>query len=96
VGAGHNRRGTYAACSEKTMLQKVLMSAFALALLPSVSFAQTDAERQRQDRACRSDVTKHCRKVVDQGDMVIGQCLVQNEKKLSRGCKKLLEDSGQL
>jgi hypothetical protein len=78
------------------MLQKSLILALLLASVPTIGFAQGDADRQRQDKACRSDVTKHCRKVLDQGDMAIGQCLTANEKKLSRACRKMLEDNGQL
>jgi hypothetical protein len=78
------------------MLPKSFILALLLAAVPSVGFAQADADRQRQERACRSDVTKLCRKVMDQGDMAIGQCLTANEKKLTRGCRKMLEDNGQL
>ena len=77
------------------MLQKSLIVAFLLAVFPSTGFAQDDA-RTRGDRACRSDVSRLCRKVMDQGDMVVLQCLKVNAKKLGPACRKVLQEQGQL
>jgi hypothetical protein len=78
------------------MLRKSLILAFLLASIPAVGFAQGDDPRARGDRACRNDASRLCRKVLEQGDAVVLQCLQTNEKKLSRGCRKVLEENGQL
>lgn len=78
------------------MLQKSVMLALVLAALPSVGFAQGMSERERGERACRNDVSRLCRQLVEQGDGVVLNCLQTNEKKLSRACRKVLEDHGQL
>lgn len=74
------------------MLRKRLTLAFLLAAIPTMGFAQSN----QNDRACRGDASRLCRKVLAQGDMVILQCLQTNRAKLSRGCRKVLEDNGQL
>jgi hypothetical protein len=65
-----------------------------LVLFPTVALAQGD--RERGDRACRGDVQRLCRKVLNQGDMVILQCLQTNRPKLSRACSNFLREVGQL
>lgn len=79
-----------------TMLKRVLILGVLISLVPSVSFAQPDPARQRGEEACGSDARRFCRKVLDQGDMVVLQCLQTNQKKLSAACRKVLEDNGQL
>ena len=78
------------------MLRKGLLLGLLLSAVPSVGFAQGMSERERGDRACRGDVSRLCRKVMDQGEGAVLNCLQENEKKLSRGCRKVLEDNGQL
>jgi hypothetical protein len=78
------------------MLRKTLVLGLLLAAVPSLSFAQGMSERERGDRACRGDVSRLCRKVMDQGEGAVLGCLQNNEKKLSRACRKVLEDNGQL
>lgn len=77
------------------MLKKSLILALALSVLPAVAFAQA-GDRQAGDRACRSDATRLCRKVLEMGDGAVLQCLVSNAGRLSRGCRKILQDNGQL
>ena len=55
-----------------------------------VARAQDDA-RKAQERACSRDVSRHCRKVMNEGDMAIQQCLQQNHDKLSPACRKMVE-----
>ena len=54
--------------------------------------APTDTEK----RACRHDVTRHCRAVMNQGDQRVGQCLVVNAASISRACQQVLRAHGQL
>jgi hypothetical protein len=74
------------------MIFAVALLAFgaSTALAPRV-FAQSTPE---QERACKSDATRHCRKVMKDGDDAILQCLKKAREKLSSRCRKVLEDSG--
>jgi hypothetical protein len=51
----------------------------------------TDAEQ----KACARDVTRHCRKLMDQGDFAILACLQENRAKLSKACAQVLANHGQ-
>lgn len=51
----------------------------------------TDAEQ----KACARDVSRHCRKLMDQGDFVILACLQQHRAKLSKACAQVLVNHGQ-
>ena len=70
------------------VLTAVLMSA------PAASMAQN--ERERGDKACRGDVQRLCRGVIEQGDMAILACLQTNRSRLSGTCTKFLQQVGQL
>ena len=48
-----------------------------------------------EQKACSRDVQRHCRPLIDQGDLVILSCLQQNRPKLSSACDKVLKDHGQ-
>lgn len=62
--------------------------------LEAMAQPQGRGTQQEQD-ACSRDVRRFCRKVIEQGDMVILNCLQQNRKQLSKGCQKVLSDHGQ-
>ena len=72
------------------------------ALVPTSSFAQPlpagggDPSRQKGEHACGVDARRLCRKMLDQGDMVVLDCLQTNQKKLSGSCRKFLHEQGQL
>ena len=58
------------------------------------------AQQQRsgtpdEQKACARDVQRHCRPVIDQGDLVVLSCLQQNRPKISPACDKVLKDHGQ-
>lgn len=79
------------------MLRPGIFVAGALALsVFAVADASAQARGTTQERdACTRDVTRLCRKVMEQGDMVVLGCLQQNRAKLSKGCAKVLKDNGQ-
>lgn len=73
----------------------------ALALVSSTTaaFAQ-GAQPQRQgteqeQAACRRDVQRHCRSVIDQGDFTILACLKEHRTKISSACDQVLKNNGQ-
>jgi hypothetical protein len=58
------------------------------------------AQQQRsgtpeEQKACTRDVQRHCRPVIDQGDLVILSCLQQNRAKISPACDQVLKSHGQ-
>jgi Cysteine rich repeat len=58
------------------------------------------AQQQRsgtpeEQKACSRDVQRHCRSVMDQGDLIVLSCLQQNRPKISAACDKVLKDHGQ-
>lgn len=78
-------------------MRKTLLAITLLSL--SVSTAAL-AQQQRsgtpeEQKACTRDVQRHCRPVIDQGDLVILSCLQQNRAKISAACDQVLKSHGQ-
>jgi hypothetical protein len=77
------------------------MRKFFLALtLLSLSVSTGAIAQQRsgtpdEQKACSRDVQRHCRAVMDQGDLVVLSCLQQNRPKISPACDQVLKDHGQ-
>jgi hypothetical protein len=73
-------------------------SLLALVLL-SVSVSTGAVAQQRgtaeEQKACARDVQRHCRPVIDDGDLAVLSCLQQNRPKISTACDKVLKDHGQ-
>jgi hypothetical protein len=65
---------------------------FAIPLVLTVSMASA---QQRADPGCARDVARHCRAVMNDGDMAVLACLKQNRPRLSKTCQKVLTDNGQ-
>jgi hypothetical protein len=53
------------------------------------------AQSGRSDAGCARDVARHCRSVMNDGDMAVLACLKQNRARLSKTCEKVLTDHGQ-
>ena len=74
-------------------------SLLALALLSlSVStgaMAQGQRGTPEEQKACTRDAQRHCRAVLDQGDLVVLSCLQQNRTKISPACDQVLKSHGQ-
>jgi hypothetical protein len=76
------------------------MRRFVMALaLSSLSFS-TAALAQHggtvdEQKACTRDVQRHCRAVMDQGDLTVLACLKENREKLSAACAQVLKSHGQ-
>ena len=75
------------------MIRHLVLTAVLLSA-PAVAMAQSD--RERGDKACRGDVQRHCKSVIEQGDMAILACLQTNRSRLSGTCTKFLQQVGQL
>jgi hypothetical protein len=50
---------------------------------------------EQEQKACARDVTKFCRPLMDQGDLVILGCLKENRPKISAACNEVLVSHGQ-
>jgi hypothetical protein len=78
------------------MLKTILTLALLLTASSTELLAQGGGSGTRQERdACTRDVTRHCRKIMGQGDFVVLRCLQDNRSKLSAACRKVLTDHGQ-
>jgi hypothetical protein len=64
--------------------------AASLVLLASAASAQ-----QQGHDACARDVSRFCRRVMNDGDSAVLACLQQNRQRISRACDKVLTDHGQ-
>jgi hypothetical protein len=69
----------------------------ALLMLPTMAQAQTVPNRgtPEDQKACSGDARRHCRAVLDQGDMAVLACLQQQQRKLTRKCRAVLRKHGQ-
>ncbi|MFZ5736887.1 hypothetical protein BJ123_114144 [Rhodopseudomonas thermotolerans] len=79
-------------------MQKTLV-ALAL-LLVSMSSGANAQQQQRsgteaEQKACSRDVSRFCRSVMEQSDLVILSCLQQNRAKISKACDQVLVSHGQ-
>ena len=61
----------------------------------TAAFAQGRGGTPEEQKACTRDVQRHCRPVIDQGDLVILACLKQNRDKISPACDAVLKSHGQ-
>jgi Cysteine rich repeat len=82
-------------------MRKTLLALSLLSLTVSTGAISTGAMAQQrggtpeEQKACTRDVQKHCRAVIDQGDLVILACLQQNRSKISPACDQVLKSHGQ-
>ncbi|CAN5438705.1 hypothetical protein BH11PSE4_BH11PSE4_36830 [soil metagenome] len=49
----------------------------------------------QEQKACSRDVSRFCRKLMDQGDLVILSCLKENRPQLTKACANVLISHGQ-
>jgi hypothetical protein len=78
-------------------MRKILLVVSLLSLTAStVAFAEGQhSGTEQEQKACSRDVSKFCRSLMDQGDLVILSCLQQNRPKLTTACNQVLVSHGQ-
>jgi hypothetical protein len=78
-------------------MRKTLLALTLLSLsVPTGAFAQGQRSgTPEEQKACTRDVQRHCRAVIDQGDLVVLSCLQQNRAKISPACDAVLKGHGQ-
>jgi len=72
----------------------VVLALVAVGLSASAAFADMASEREKQ--ACRHDVVRHCRAIMNDGEERVGHCLVANAAHISKACQQVLRSHGQL
>jgi hypothetical protein len=78
------------------MLKSLFVTVVLLASLPVAAMAQqTRAGSPEEQKACAKDVSRHCRAVINEPDLVVLNCLQQHRAALSAACNKVLTDHGQ-
>jgi hypothetical protein len=70
------------------------MTRFAL-IVPFLVLASAASAQQQGHDACARDVTRHCRKVMNDGDQAVLACLKEHRSRISKGCEKVLTEHGQ-
>src|ERR1700677_3952609 len=60
-----------------------------LFVVPLVLMASLASAQQGRD-ACARDVSRFCRRVINDGDTAVLSCLQQNRRRLSKACDKIL------
>lgn len=55
------------------------------------SRAEAQDTRGAQERVCGHDVSRHCRRYLNEGDMAVYQCLQNNRERLSGACRRLID-----
>jgi hypothetical protein len=76
-------------------MKALKMTRFLLAVPFLLIISAASAQSGRPDPGCARDVSRFCRPLMDQGDMIVLGCLKQNRARLSKTCAKVLADHGQ-
>jgi hypothetical protein len=66
-----------------------------LLCVPASTGALAHSGSDQEQKACKPDVQRFCRKLMDQGDFTILACLKENRPKLSTACREVLVGHGQ-
>ena len=68
---------------------------FLSALVVAQIFSPLAVAAQQGHDACVRDVTRFCRRYMNDGDTVVLECLKQHRARLTRACDKVLTENGQ-
>ncbi|HEU4805465.1 MAG TPA: cysteine rich repeat-containing protein [Nitrobacter sp.] len=79
----------------KIFLSSALLLTFGLTMTMAQAQGQSHSGTEAEQRACARDVSRFCRKVMDQGDFTILACLQQHRPKLTKACNQVLLSHGQ-
>jgi hypothetical protein len=76
-------------------MRKYLLALTLLSLSSGVFAQQQRQGTAEEQKACTRDVQRHCRHVIDQGDLTVLACLKEHRAKISHGCDQVLKIHGQ-
>ncbi|CAN5394765.1 hypothetical protein BH10PSE10_BH10PSE10_14970 [soil metagenome] len=78
---------------------RTILATTLLVMASSVAFAQAPAPQRsgtaEEQKACAPDVSRHCREVMNDGDLTVLGCLKANRPKISKKCDAVLVSHGQ-
>jgi hypothetical protein len=74
------------------MSRVVLLAITMLILDCCIVQAQSGTPQERS--ACSRDASRFCRKMLNDGDSAVQQCLQQHRDQLGRACRKVFESHG--
>lgn len=78
------------------MLRTLLIaSLFASAATFAMAQNQNRSGTPEEQKACSKDVSRYCRSVMNESDLVILSCLQQHRPKISKACNAVLASHGQ-
>ena len=75
------------------MIRTIALAALAGTSVSAAAFAYSGTDKEQN--ACRHDVVRHCRTVVNENEFVILGCLKSVRPKLTAACRTVLESHGQ-
>jgi hypothetical protein len=70
-----------------------ILSLFPLLVMATAASAQIAAEKHHSD--CARDAARYCRSKMNDGDMVVLECLKLHRAKLNKKCARTLAEHGQ-
>lgn len=76
-------------------MRKTLLALTLVSLSLSAGAMAQGRGTTEEQKACTRDAQRHCRAVLDQGDLVVLSCLQQNRAKISPACDQVLKSHGQ-
>jgi len=76
----------------RTLLAAALLASSAAAVMAQ---GQSRSGTPDEQKACARDVSRYCRSVMDQSDLVVLSCLQQHRPKISKACDAVLVSHGQ-
>ena len=77
------------------MLKVFLAAALFAATFVTFASAQSRGGTDKEQQACARDVSKFCRKVMNEPDLTVLACLKDNRPKISKACNAVLVSHGQ-
>jgi hypothetical protein len=78
------------------MIKTILIATlFASAATGALAQAGNRSGTAQEQKACAKDVSRHCRTVMNESDLVILSCLQQHRAKISKSCDAVLKSHGQ-
>lgn len=78
------------------MIRTILIATlFASATTGALAQAANRSGTPQEQKACAKDVSRYCRTVMNDSDLVILSCLQQHRAKISKPCDAVLVSHGQ-
>jgi hypothetical protein len=76
------------------MISKGIFALVFLTISFQVAYAEQHGGTDQDEKACIRDVTRFCRRLMNQGDFAILACLQQHRTRLRPACRKVLAGHG--